>query len=331
MSAKKNINESSTKQSPLSLAIEAIKKAQGDGAIMQGKGSVPGIEFFSSGCISVNKILGGGWAKGRIIEVLGPESSGKTSLTLHAIAEIQKLGGTAAFIDAEHALDITYAAALGVDTEQLLISQPDSGEAALDIVELLASSGSVDLIVIDSVAALVPKAELEGNMGDSMMGVQARLMGQAMRKLAGKCHKTNTTLIFINQIRQKIGIMFGNPETTSGGNALKFYATQRIDVRRIGGVKEGEVLVANKTKIKCIKNKVAPPFKECEVEIRYGEGIDITSDLLDRAAEANIINKSGAWYSYKEEKIGQGSAQTREWLLAHPEEVKEIQKQLINV
>lgn len=254
-----------------------------------------------------------------------------TTLALHAIAEIQKAGGTAAIVDAEHALDIVYAEALGVNTEKLLISQPSSGEDALDVVEMLVSSGSVAFIVIDSVAALVPRVELECGMGDSVMGVQARLMGQAMRKLAGKCHKTNTTLMFINQIRMKIGLVYGNPETTSGGNALKFYASQRVDVRRTGGTKEGEIFVANKTKVKCIKNKCAPPFKECEFEIRYGEGIDIYSDILNTATEKNIIEKAGAWYSYQGVQVGQGSVHAREWLIEHPVETEEIKKKLMNV
>jgi recombination protein RecA len=317
------------KSEALELALAAIKKAQGAGAIMTGAKQVPGVEFFSSGCVGMDKVLGGGWAKGRIVELMGPESSGKTTLALHAIAEVQKTGGVCAFVDVEHALDVNYAAALGVDIDKLMISQPDSAEKALDIVEALTKSGAVSLIVIDSVAALVPQAEVEGNMGDSHMGLQARLMGQAMRKLASCTHKTNTTLMFINQIRLKIGVMFGNPETTTGGNALKFYASQRVDVRRTGGVKDGETLVANSTRVKCVKNKVAPPFRECEFEIRYGEGIDTNLDLLTQAAEANLIDKAGSWYSYNGEKIGQGAVQAKTWLANHPEVTAVLREKLI--
>lgn len=317
------------KSKALELALAAIKKAQGAGAIMTGAKQVPGVEFFSSGCIGIDKVLGGGWAKGRIIELMGPESSGKTTIALHAIKEIQNKGGTAAFIDVEHALDVNYAAALGVNIDTLLISQPDSAEQALDVVEGLTKSGAVNLIVIDSVAALVPQAEVEGTMGQSHMGIQARLMGQAMRKLAGIAHRTDTTLMFINQIRLKIGVMFGNPETTSGGNALKFYASQRVDVRRTGGVKDGETLVANSTKVKCIKNKCAPPFRECELEIRYGEGIDTELDLLTQATEVGLIEKAGSWYSYNNEKVGQGAAQSKVWLKAHPEVVEELKNKLL--
>jgi recombination protein RecA len=312
------------------MAIEAIEKAQGKGALMVGSGSLPDVNFFSSGCVSVDEVLGGGWARGRIHEVMGPESSGKTTLLLHAIAEIQKLGGTAAFVDAEHALSMDYAVKLGVDSEKLLVAQPDNAEQALDIVETLISSGAVDLVIVDSVAALVPSAEVEGGMGDSHMGLQARLMGQAMRKLAGKVARTGTTLIFINQIRMKIGVMFGSPETTTGGNALKFYSSQRVDIRRIGGVKDGEELVANATRVKCVKNKVAPPFRECEIEIRFGEGLDVMADLLNRAVAKEIVEKSGAWYSFKEQRIGQGVAQSRQWLIEHPDQAEIIREATIS-
>ena len=327
---KGQIPPSEVKQKALEVALEAIKKSQGAGAVMMGEECIPNVEFFSSGCVSIDKILGGGWAKGRIIEIFGPESTGKTTIALHAIAEAQKVGGRAAFIDAEHALDIVYADALGVDTSQLLISQPDNGEQALDITEALARSNAVDLIVIDSVAALVPKTEIEGNMGDSTMGSQARLMSQAMRKLVGVCYNTNCTIIFINQLRMKIGVMFGSPETTTGGNALKFYATQRLDIRRIGGTKEGEEIVANRTRVKCVKNKVAPPFRECEVEIRFGEGLDVYADLLDRAVEAKLLEKAGSWYSYKGNQVGQGAGQARLWLIQNPEVSKEISKQILS-
>jgi recombination protein RecA len=321
-------NQVKDKSKALSFALEAIKKAQGEGALMSGTETLNDVEFFTSGCPSLDTVLGGGWAKGRIHEIYGPESSGKTTIVLHAIAEVQKAGGLCAFIDAEHALDIKYAQALGIDVSKLLISQPSSAEDALNIVDTLTSSGAVDLIIIDSVAALIPKAELEGEIGDSMIGIQARLMGQAMRKLAGNASRTGTTLMFINQLRMKIGVMFGNPETTSGGNALKFYATQRLDVRKIGTSKDGEEVVASKTKIKCVKNKVAPPFKECEVEIRYGEGIDTLSDLLTTASNQNVIIKSGAWYSYNDAKIGQGAAQARQFLLENPNIVTEIKSKI---
>lgn len=323
------MTEQNDKSKALELALAAIRKAQGAGAVMTGAKQVPGVEFISSGCIGLDKVLGGGWAKGRIVELMGPESSGKTTVALHAVVEVQKTGGTCAYVDVEHALDINYAAALGVDTDKLLISQPDNAESALDIVEGLTKSGAVSLIVVDSVAALVPRAEVEGQMGDHHMGVQARLMGQAMRKLAGIAHNTNTTLIFINQIRMKIGVMFGSPETTPGGNALKFYSSQRLDVRRSGGVKEGETLVANTTRIKCIKNKVAPPFRECEIEIRYGQGIDTMLDLLTQATEAGLIEKAGSWYSYNDQKVGQGAAQSKTWLKEHPEVVAELRSKLL--
>jgi recombination protein RecA len=315
------------KAKALEIAIEAIKKSQGTGAIQTGS-SHPDVVFVSSQSPSIDRALGGGWAKGRIVEVFGPESSGKTTLCLHAIAEVQKVGGKAAFVDAEHALDGEYATNLGVDMEELIISQPDNGEQALNVVETLTRSGALDLIVVDSVAALVPRVELEGAIGDSHMGLQSRMMGQAMRMLAGITFKTGTTIMFINQLRMKIGVMFGNPETTTGGNALKFYASQRVDVRRIGGVKQGDELIANQTKIKVVKNKVAKPFKIAEVEIRYGEGIDIVTDLLNLATEAGVVDKSGSWYSYGETKIGQGKEKAREFLLGNPQVLQEIKEKL---
>ena len=328
------------KAKALELAIEAINKTLGKGAILSGKGSVQGVEFFSSQCISMDKILGGGWPRGRMVEVMGPESSGKTTVCLHAIAEIQRLGGVAAFIDAEHALDINYAAALGVNPDILLISQPGCGEEALQIAETLTRSGAVDLIVIDSVAALVPRAELEGNVGDSHMGLQSRLMGQAMRMLAGVTYRTNTTIMFINQLRMKIGVMFGNPETTTGGNALKFYSSQRVDVRRIGGVKESTekdaAFVANKTRVKVVKNKVFKPFGECEIEIRYGEGIDFLADILDLSVDAGLIDKAGSWFSSNiaggkikpGDRLGQGAGNVRALIKEDPEYVQELRSRL---
>jgi recombination protein RecA len=273
------------------------------------------IESISTGSISLDAALGiGGIPRGRITEIYGPESSGKTTLTLHIIAEAQKTGGYAAFIDAEHAMDPEYAKKLGVDTDNLLISQPDTGEQALDITETLVRSGALDIIVIDSVAALVPKAELDGDMGDSHMGLQARLMSQALRKLTGSVSKSRTSVIFINQIRHKIGVMFGSPETTTGGNALKFYASIRLDIRRIGQIKEGDQVVGNRTRVKVVKNKVAPPFKNTEFDIMYGEGISYEGDLLDLAVQADIVNKMGAWYSYNKEKIGQGRENAKRYL-----------------
>jgi len=280
-----------------------------------GEDSIVKIESISTGSISLDAALGiGGIPRGRITEIYGPESSGKTTLTLHIIAEAQKTGGYAAFIDAEHAMDPEYAKKLGVDTDNLLISQPDTGEQALDITETLVRSGALDIIVIDSVAALVPKAELDGDMGDSHMGLQARLMSQALRKLTGSVSKSRTSVIFINQIRHKIGVMFGSPETTTGGNALKFYASIRLDIRRIGQIKEGDQVVGNRTRVKVVKNKVAPPFKNTEFDIMYGEGISYEGDLLDLAVQADIVNKMGAWYSYNKEKIGQGRENAKRYL-----------------
>ena len=304
------------KDKTLDLAISQIEKQFGQGSIMRmGEDSIVKIEGISTGSISLNAALGiGGIPRGRITEIYGPESSGKTTLSLHIIAEAQKSGGYAAFIDAEHAMDPEYAKKLGVDTDNLLISQPDTGEQALDITETLVRSGALDVIVIDSVAALVPKAELDGDMGDSHMGLQARLMSQALRKLTGTVSKSRTSVIFINQIRHKIGVMFGSPETTTGGNALKFYASVRLDIRRIGQIKEGDQVVGNRTRVKVVKNKVAPPFKNTEFDIMYGEGISYEGDLLDLAVQADIVNKMGAWYSFNKEKIGQGKENAKRYL-----------------
>ena len=282
------------------------------------------MELLPSGSLSLDLALGGGYPKGRIIEIYGPESSGKTTLTLHAIAEIQKQGGTAAFIDAEHALDPSYARKLGVDTENLLIAQPDNGEQALEITETLVRSNAVDLIVVDSVAALTPQAEIDGDMGDSHMGLQARLMSQALRKLTGIINKSKATVIFINQIRMKIGVMFGNPETTTGGNALKFYASVRMDIRRTGQIKVGDDIIGNRTKVKIVKNKIAPPFRLAEFDIMYNEGISKTGDILDLAAQYGVVEKSGAFYKYGGETIGQGRDKTKTFLKDNPEIMSEI-------
>lgn len=310
----------------LGLAMDQITKQFGDGSIMKlGESSRVDVELIQSGALSLDLALGGGYPKGRIIEIYGPESSGKTTLTLHAIAEIQKTGGTAAFIDAEHALDPAYAKRLGVDTSNLLVAQPDNGEQALEIAETLVRSNAVDLIVIDSVAALVPQAEIEGEMGDSHMGLQARLMSQALRKLTGIINKSKATVIFINQIRMKIGVMFGNPETTTGGNALKFYASVRLDIRRIGQIKSGEEIIGNRTKVKVVKNKIAPPFRSAEFDIMYNEGISRTGDVLDLAVTHGIVGKAGAWFDYKDSKIGQGREATKTYLANNPEVLNEIE------
>jgi len=315
------------KERTLDLAISQIEKQFGQGSIMRmGEDSIVKIESISTGSISLDAALGiGGIPRGRVTEIYGPESSGKTTLTLHIIAEAQKTGGYAAFIDAEHAMDPEYAKKLGVDTDNLLISQPDTGEQALDITETLVRSGALDIIVIDSVAALVPKAELDGDMGDSHMGLQARLMSQALRKLTGSVSKSRTSVIFINQIRHKIGVMFGSPETTTGGNALKFYASIRLDIRRIGQIKEGDQVVGNRTRVKVVKNKVAPPFKSTEFDIMYGEGISYEGDLLDLAVQADIVNKMGAWYSYNKEKIGQGRENAKRYLQDNENVLTEIE------
>lgn len=311
----------------LGLAMEQIEKQFGNGAIMKlGESHKADVELVSSGALSLDLALGGGYPKGRIIEIYGPESSGKTTLTLHAIAEVQRNGGTAAFIDAEHALDPVYAKKLGVDTSNLLISQPDNGEQALEIVETLVRSNAVDLIVVDSVAALVPQAEIEGEMGDSHMGLQARLMSQALRKLTGIINKSKATIIFINQIRMKIGVMFGNPETTTGGNALKFYASVRLDIRRTGQIKVGEEVIGNRTKVKVVKNKIAPPFRQAEFDIMYNEGISASGDVLDLAVIHNVVGKSGAWFDYKDGKIGQGREAAKLYLKEHKDVMAEIDK-----
>jgi recombination protein RecA len=305
------------KAKALQAALSQIEKQFGKGSIMRlGEGEViENIEVVSTGSLGLDIALGvGGLPRGRVVEIYGPESSGKTTLTLQVVAEMQKLGGTCAFIDAEHALDIQYAQKLGVNLQELLISQPDTGEQALEIVDALVRSGSVDLVVVDSVAALTPKAEIEGEMGDSLPGLQARLMSQALRKLTGTIKKTNTMVIFINQIRMKIGVMFGSPETTTGGNALKFYASVRLDIRRIGSIKKGEEVIGNETKVKVVKNKVAPPFKTAEFDILYGEGISRQGEIIDMGVEAKVLEKSGAWYAYQGEKIGQGKDNAREFL-----------------
>ena len=317
---------SDAKLKALGLAQEQINKQFGDGAIRRlGDTKTVDVELIGSGALSLDLALGGGYPKGRIVEIYGPESSGKTTLTLHAIAEMQKQGGTAAFVDAEHALDPAYARRLGVDTDNLLVAQPDNGEQALEIVETLVRSNAVDLIVVDSVAALVPQAEIEGEMGDSHMGLQARLMSQALRKLTGIINKSKTIVILINQIRMKIGVMFGNPETTTGGNALKFYASVRMDIRRTGQIKAGEEIIGNRTKVKIVKNKIAPPFRVAEFDIMYNEGISRTGDVLDLAVTHNIVEKSGAWLGYGEGKIGQGREAAKQYLSDNPKVLAEIE------
>lgn len=311
-------------------AISQIQRQFGKGSIMRlGEQETENIPVISTGALSLDIALGvGGFPKGRITEIYGPESSGKTTLALHVVAEAQKSGGTAAFIDAEHALDTSYAERLGVNIDDLLVSQPDFGEQALEIAEILIRSGGVDVIVIDSVAALVPKAEIDGNVGDSHVGLQARLMSQAMRKFTGVLSRSNTILIFINQIRMKIGVMFGNPETTTGGNALKFYSSLRLDIRRTGAIKDGQDITGNRTKVKVVKNKVAPPFKIAEFDIVYGEGISKVGDMLDLAVELDIIDKSGAWYSYENERIGQGRENSKRFLADHPEMCLDIENKV---
>jgi recombination protein RecA len=310
------------KKQALKVALAQIDKQFGKGSVMflGDEGAHVDIEAVSTGSLSLDVALGiGGLPRGRVIEIYGPESSGKTTLTLHVIAEMQKLGGTAAFIDAEHALDPRYAKRLGVDTDELLISQPDTGEQALEITDMLVRSGSVDIIVIDSVAALTPKAEIEGEMGASHMGLQARLMSQALRKLTSNIKKTNTMVIFINQLRMKIGVMFGNPETTTGGNALKFYASVRLDIRRIGAIKKGDEILGNETRVKVLKNKVAPPFKQAEFQILYNEGISLESEIIDLGVKHGFVEKAGAWYSIEGERIGQGKDNARDYLKEHTE------------
>ncbi len=322
------------KEKAIHLALQSIEKQFGKGSIMRmdekEANKISEIDVIPTGSISLDLALGvGGYPRGRIVEIYGPESSGKTTLTLHAIAEAQKKGGIVAFIDAEHALDVQYAKKLGVKIEDLLVSQPDTGEQALEIAESLVRSNAIDVIVIDSVAALVPKSELEGDMGDATMGAQARLMSQALRKLAALVNKSKTLLIFINQIRMKIGVMFGNPETTTGGNALKFYASVRLDIRRIGSIKAGDQIVGNRTRVKVVKNKVAPPFKEVEFDIVYGEGVSRDGDLLDLAANSGIIDKSGSWFTYGDERIGQGRETAKQYLKDNPKFAETIHKKVL--
>lgn len=309
------------KEKAVKTAMGQIERQFGKGAIMKLGGSpIIDVPVIPTGSLALDKALGvGGLPRGRVIEIFGPESSGKTTLALHAVAEAQKQGGVVAFIDAEHALDISYARKLGVDCDELLVAQPDTGEQALEIADMLVRSGALDIIVIDSVAALVPRAEIEGEMGDSHMGLQARLMSQALRKLTGTISKTMTAVIFINQIRMKIGVVFGNPETTTGGNALKFYSSVRLDIRRIGAIKDGQEIVGNRTRVRVVKNKMAPPFTEAEFDIQYGEGISQTGDLIDTGVMAGIIEKSGAWYSYDGERIGQGRQNVKQFLKDNPD------------
>jgi recombination protein RecA len=320
----------SDRRAALDMALRQIEKQFGKGSVMKlGENAQLQVETVSSGILALDIALGiGGYPRGRIIEVYGPESSGKTTVALHAIAEVQRAGGTAAFIDAEHALDPLYARNLGVNIDELLLSQPDTGEQALEIAEALVRSGAVDIIVVDSVAALVPKAEIEGDMGDSFVGLQARLMSQAMRKLSGAISKSKCLAIFINQLREKIGVMFGNPETTPGGRALKFYASIRLDVRRVEAIKQGNDVVGNRTKIKVVKNKVAPPFKQADVDIMYGEGISKFGSIVDIGSEQDIIQKSGAWFSYNSERLGQGRENAKQYLKDNPEVSAKIEKQI---
>ncbi len=322
-------DKEASKEKAIEMAVSQIEKQFGKGAIMRlgVEGAlVHDIAVIPTGSLSLDIALGlGGIPRGRVIEIFGPESSGKTTLALQIIAEAQKTGGSAGFIDAEHALDVTYARKLGVKTDELLISQPDSGEQALEICEVLVRSGALDVLVVDSVAALVPKAEIEGDMGDSHMGLQARLMSQALRKLTSAISRSKTSVIFINQIRMKIGVMFGNPETTTGGNALKFYASVRMDIRKIGMIKDGESVVGNRTRVKIVKNKIAPPFREVEFDLMFGEGISREGDILDLGAAQNIIDKSGAWFSYKSDRLGQGRENVKNYLKEHPEIMAEIE------
>jgi len=320
------------KEKAIDLAVSQIERQFGKGAIMRlGTDAVlPDIEVIPTGSLALDIALGvGGIPRGRVIEIFGPEASGKTTLALHIIAEAQKKGGIAGFIDAEHALDVAYARKLGVKTDDLLISQPDTGEQALEIAEMLVRSGAIDVVTIDSVAALVPKAELEGEMGDAHMGLQARLMSQALRKLTATISKSNTCVIFINQIRMKIGVFMGNPETTTGGNALKFYSSVRLDIRRIGAIKDGQDVTGNRTRVKVVKNKLAPPFKEVEFDIMYGEGISREGDILDLAVEKEIVEKSGAWFSFDRERIGQGRENSKIFLKEHPEVAKAIEEKIL--
>jgi recombination protein RecA len=321
------------KEKAIELALQAVERQFGKGSIMRLGNDEPmakDVSAIPTGSVSLDIALGvGGVPRGRIVEIFGPESSGKTTLSLHIVAEAQKRGGVCGYIDAEHAMDVGYARKLGVRTDDLLLSQPDTGEQGLEIAEMLVRSGAIDVIVVDSVAALVPKAELEGEMGDAHMGLQARLMSQALRKLTGAVAKSQTCLIFINQIRMKIGVMFGNPETTTGGNALKFYASQRLDIRRIGAIKNGENVVGSRTRVKVVKNKMAPPFKEVEFDIMYGVGISKEGDLVDLASENGIVEKSGSWFSFKGERIGQGRENAKDYLRDHPEVLRDIEAQVL--
>jgi recombination protein RecA len=314
----------------IDLTLSQLDKQFGKGAVLRlGSGAIVPVAVIPSGSISLDAALGvGGFPRGRVMEIFGPESSGKTTLTLHLIAEAQKAGGTAAFIDAEHALDPAYARKLGVDIDNLLVSQPDNGEQALEIAAALTASGAIDVVVVDSVAALVPKAELDGEMGDSHMGLHARLMSQAMRKLTGVVSRTGTCMVFINQIREKIGVMFGSPETTTGGRALKFYSSVRVDIRRIAAIKDGDAVIGNRTRAKVVKNKVAPPFREAEFDILYGEGISLEGDLLDLGASNNLVEKSGSWFSYHGERIGQGRDNARQYLREHPDLCRNLDAEL---
>ncbi len=323
-------NVSSGKTQALQLAVDAIEKQFGKGSIMRlGDSTKVNIETIPTGSLSLDLALGGGIPRGRIIEIYGPESSGKTTLSLHVVAEVQKKGGTAAYVDAEHALDPGYAKRLGVNIDSLLISQPDSGEQALEVVETLVRSNAVDIIVVDSVAALVPQAEIEGDMGDAHMGLQARLMSQALRKLTGVISRSKTTVIFVNQLRMKIGVMFGNPETTTGGNALKFYASVRMDIRRLAQIKAGDAIIGNHVRVKVVKNKVAPPFREAEFDIMYNQGISREGDVIDLAVAHGVVDKSGAWYEYKGEKIGQGREATKSYLVENPKVFETIAKETV--
>jgi recombination protein RecA len=326
----KEVSFLTDRRAALEMALRQIEKQFGKGSIMKlGEAASMQVESVSSGCIALDLALGiGGFPRGRVIEIYGPESSGKTTVALHAIAEVQKIGGTAAFIDAEHALDPIYASKLGVNIDELLLSQPDTGEQALEIAEALVRSGAVDIIVVDSVAALVPKAEIEGEMGDSHVGLQARLMSQALRKLSGAISKSKSIAIFINQLREKVGVMFGNPETTPGGRALKFYASVRLDVRRIESIKQGNEVVGSRTRIKVVKNKVAPPFKQADVDIMYGEGISREGSIIDIATEMDIINKSGAWYSFEGERLGQGRENAKQFLKDNPSVAQKIESKI---
>ncbi|MBI3604076.1 MAG: recombinase RecA [Nitrospirae bacterium] len=324
-------SEKDEKKRALDLALSQIEKQYGKGAIMKlGTAEIPvGIPAISTGSLGLDLALGvGGFPRGRVVEIFGPESSGKTTLSLHAIAEAQKAGGVAAFIDAEHALDLGYAKKLGVNADELLVSQPDTGEQALEIAETLVRSGAIDIIVVDSVAALVPRAEIEGEMGDAHMGLQARLMSQALRKLTAAIARSLTTVVFINQIRMKLGVMFGNPETTTGGNALKFYSSVRLDIRRIESIKEGTDVIGNRVRVKVVKNKMAPPFKQAEFDVLFAEGISKSGELVDMGVEKRVLEKAGAWYSYKGERLGQGREAVREYLKANPAVSKEIEARL---